>query len=368
MCGLVGIFGDGFERNKTLFEELLYINYLRGPHSTGVAFINDKYVQVVKDPVSPDDLTYYKRYQKAMQKKDHIGLMGHGRFATRGKVEHANAHPFNHGTITLTHNGTCSSVDKLPGKFDTDSETICHAINEWGATKVWDKLEWCNPGTIVFWDAKAKTFNMITNGSRPMFFSFIKGKGAIIYASEDWMYKGVCEHNKVDLELDEEGIGTYFLKKDHLYSFKYNKATKTVTFDMTEVKFTKPAHSYYNSGQSDSPFRSNNTDTQERWRRSMGGFQRTTSTTIGRESDRVVGPIARINVDNFKDKIGALPHGLTVSEFRDKYQHCLGCEHSLHDEYPTCFIMDDRHAFCDDCITGFISLGIDPVGKMNMVS
>jgi hypothetical protein len=113
VCGLVGVFGDNFTRNKTIFEELLHIDQLRGQHSTGVAFLNEKYTQVIKDIVTPEELSYYKKYQKAMN-KEHLALMGHNRQATRGEIIQSNAHPFSHGSITLTHNGTCSNVNTLP--------------------------------------------------------------------------------------------------------------------------------------------------------------------------------------------------------------------------------------------------------------
>lgn len=363
MCGLVGVFGDGWSKNKELFEELLHVDYIRGPHSTGVAFLNEKYVQVIKDTVTPEELTYYKKYQKAMN-KEHLGLMGHNRQATRGSITHDNAHPFMHGSITLTHNGTCSSVHPLPKQFSTDSEAICYAINEWGIEKTWDKMEYNNPGTLVFWNAKEKTLNIISNGSRPIFFSYLKEKSAMIYGSEDWMYRGVCSRNNVELWKDADGVSVFFLEKDKLLSFSYDKKEKKVSYKIKKIEFTKNnyQHNAYMDNHSAIDWKA------ERDKRAAPFLNSTPirTTETGKTTTPLVGPVAKLNVEKFKASLGGAAKGIGMHDFYNKYNYCIGCDESLLDEYAGCFILDDKSAFCSECITGFISLGVNPDKQLNV--
>ena len=53
-------------------------------------------------------------------------IAGHTRFATRGKVNRRNSHPFRYGRIIGSHNGMCDA----PNKFQVDSEYLFWALNK----------------------------------------------------------------------------------------------------------------------------------------------------------------------------------------------------------------------------------------------
>ncbi len=53
-------------------------------------------------------------------------VAGHTRFATRGKVNRRNSHPFRYGRIIGSHNGMCQA----PQKFEVDSEHLFWALNK----------------------------------------------------------------------------------------------------------------------------------------------------------------------------------------------------------------------------------------------
>ncbi len=53
-------------------------------------------------------------------------VAGHTRFATRGKVNRRNSHPFRYGRIIGSHNGMCEA----PSKFQVDSEHLFWALNK----------------------------------------------------------------------------------------------------------------------------------------------------------------------------------------------------------------------------------------------
>ena len=53
-------------------------------------------------------------------------IAGHTRFATRGRVNRRNSHPFRYGRIIGSHNGICDA----PQKFQVDSEHLFYALNK----------------------------------------------------------------------------------------------------------------------------------------------------------------------------------------------------------------------------------------------
>jgi hypothetical protein len=253
---------------------------------------------------------------------------------------------------------------RCQSKFPTDSETICYAINELGIEKTWDKLEYCNPGTLIFWNAKDKTINMITNNARPIFFSFLEDQKAMVWASEEWMYEGICKRNNVKLHKNDEGVSTFFLNRDVVYTFKYDKKEKKVSYSSKKVEFTKTYnHTPYsygagygqidwdNRGKCDAPFhKPTNIPTSE----------------TGKKTTLTVGPVARTNPEKFRKSLGGAAKGIGMHDFYQKYNFCVGCDESLLDEYAKCFILDDKSAFCSECIDGFIALGIQPDKQLSV--
>ncbi|MSE24831.1 hypothetical protein GKC32_10305, partial [Lactobacillus curvatus] len=61
-------------------------------------------------------------------------LMGHNRWATKGKINERNAHPFEHDHIIGAHNGTLRNQHLLPNHldFEVDSDNIFHAMSTIG--------------------------------------------------------------------------------------------------------------------------------------------------------------------------------------------------------------------------------------------
>ncbi|MFW3388445.1 UNVERIFIED_CONTAM: hypothetical protein RF648_20880, partial [Kocuria sp. CPCC 205274] len=134
-------------RDVERFEQMLYMDVVRGEHSTGVfaGFRLDKdnfAVQIEKAAIASDEYlrsAYWKRVKE--MRKPHATiqnswsvtqpkfLVGHNRYATAGAINDRNAHPFNHEHITLVHNGTLDDQSLLPDhqKFAVDSENICYS-------------------------------------------------------------------------------------------------------------------------------------------------------------------------------------------------------------------------------------------------
>ena len=224
MCGLVGVFGKVNKQAESLFQCLLIVDVLRGPHSTGVAVVNADRQRpaTIKGVLSPYDLFCHPSYRKAVE-PDVSLLLGHNRFATMGEVTADNAHPFRHGHITMAHNGTLDSYRQLPGfsQFETDSETICHAISKEGIVDTWAKLN--GAAALTWWDNRKKTMNFIRNTKRPLWFAHSKDKKLLIWASESWMIRQCADRVKLHLDTNEHGISCWSPNEHQHFSATIDK-------------------------------------------------------------------------------------------------------------------------------------------------
>lgn len=186
MCGIVLAGGNLVSRDVDIFEKMLYCDIFRGDHSTGVysgfkrfkepveivirkaavpadIFLRTKSlwgeVRELKTPSTVTANTFVTTAPKFM--------VGHNRYATQGAVIDANAHPFQHGHITLVHNGTLDDQSLLPDhkNFPVDSENIAYSIMKLGIEETIQKLN--GKFTLVWHDAKLNTLNVIRNSERP---------------------------------------------------------------------------------------------------------------------------------------------------------------------------------------------------------
>lgn len=182
LCGIILVGSKSMSSaDVDRFEKLLYCDVFRGAHSTGV-FTQRQYGTYAEKqkPV----VQWYKEATEAKYFLDGQGwpllrngdvtpaklgnfYVGHNRYATMGSVTSKNAHPFNHGDITLVHNGTLTNQSLLPNheKFVVDSENICHSINKIGAAETIQKLD--GAFTLVWFDSSDKTLHIIRNEERP---------------------------------------------------------------------------------------------------------------------------------------------------------------------------------------------------------
>lgn len=352
MCGIVGYFGKVGPAHIKMFEDLWQMDVLRGKDSCGVAVISDSNVEVLKDTVLPHEMMlYYENYKKVFRKKNNqklLGLIGHNRFSTRGAVTDKNAHPFQHGYITLVHNGT-AFVWRLDRHldFDTDSEAITHSISKIGIEETWPLID--GAMTLVYWDNKNKTYNMVTNGKRPMNFTYTKDKSGIFLASEEWMIFSAAARNNMQL-YSEPDVKWWYLKPNTLYSFKTEN--NQITYDITELKEWKPP--VYNSQ------RNSMAGTHSVWN------PRTRSWDHGEPEDKF--DFTKIEDNNNVVPFGPVGGGtkakqsvikidprakkISRKDYEAYYSSCIGCGKGVNNQYKESVIVDydECHALCKDCV------------------
>lgn len=187
MCGLVGCAGYISAKEELVFKRLLEIDTIRGPHSTGVLAVDALGdTEVLKAVGTPWNLYEYKAFDE-MMKASLCVLMGHNRWATKGKINRRNAHPFEHSHIIGAHNGTLRSQQLLPDhqNFDVDSDNIFHSMAKLGVDDTIKKT--CGAFALTWYDSAQETMNFVRNDERPLWLAESEDKRTVFWASEKWM-------------------------------------------------------------------------------------------------------------------------------------------------------------------------------------
>lgn len=141
MCGQAGVIfgtkrrtGEEIDYLTWVFTRLLELSEERGPHATGIAWINrEGEHRLFKRPVPASEFVRDKAFGEALGDVDNgvTVLMGHTRFVTRGNAAvNENNHPLRTGDCLVTHNGTVLNADYLFHRFgferhaEVDSEIL----------------------------------------------------------------------------------------------------------------------------------------------------------------------------------------------------------------------------------------------------
>lgn len=234
MCGLVGIAGDLGTRHNLFMKRLLLLDYFRGTDSTGLAAIrSDRSTVLAKAAVNPITMFDMKSFDKALDGFASTAFIGHNRAATLGKVNDANAHPYQYGDITGAHNGTLdkASWERLELEAgiptDTDSAAIFACIDAIGiddTIKLMEKGRTSHTGAwaLVWYNKVDNTINFIRNEHRPLWFAFNKTRDEMYWASEYEMLDAAGSlTKKEDFEgwwANSNDFSFFPFEQDRLYS------------------------------------------------------------------------------------------------------------------------------------------------------
>ena len=200
MCGLVGGAGNIQKEDREMFKQLLIIDAIRGPHSTGVATANAvRDLSVFKKALCPVDFLQLDGYGQTVRGDSQV-IIGHNRFATVGRINNITAHPFEQGDIIGAHNGTLINWYRLPDArdFDVDSECLIYNISEHGWDKTMPKVQ--GAFALTVYDAFEHRLQVMRNAERPLWIAEKEDGSVVYWASEAWMLKGVANRCQVKLK------------------------------------------------------------------------------------------------------------------------------------------------------------------------
>ena len=126
MCGIYGaIAPQGQKINLGIINALTWANRERGTDSCGFFDSTGKMTKRAGDPADVLCKSKIQKWLRNSQEKSWF-IAGHTRFATRGKVNRSNSHPFRYGRMIGSHNGMIDA----PDKFTVDSEYLFWALNK----------------------------------------------------------------------------------------------------------------------------------------------------------------------------------------------------------------------------------------------
>jgi predicted glutamine amidotransferase len=211
ICGLVGIAGKIGVKGEQAFKRMLELDTVRGPHSTGILGVTTtKEPILIKQVGTPWDLYEHKSCEKLFQRNFNI-LMGHNRWATKGKINRQNAHPFEFPNVIGAHNGTLYNTLELDDRldFDVDSENLYHHMSNNGVSDTIPRL--AGAFALTWYDKKDETLNLIRNKERPFFYAISKDNASLFWASEAWIIQLGANVSGIELgQIQELPIGMLF--------------------------------------------------------------------------------------------------------------------------------------------------------------
>ena len=90
MCGIIGMAGHILQKHEQCFTNMLIVDSIRGMDSTGVCSVDtNSNIIICKHAMLPQDLIQLPKYKEILSKVNRV-LIGHNRWATRGKINRIN--------------------------------------------------------------------------------------------------------------------------------------------------------------------------------------------------------------------------------------------------------------------------------------
>lgn len=245
MCGIVAVFGNISVAHEKVFKNMLVFDQVRGEHSTGICAVtkNDNEPEVVKVVGTPENLFDTNSFTKVMGKSNRV-LIGHNRWATVGKINRENAHPFVCGDIVGVHNGSLRGYTQLDGhgQFAVDSHVLYNHISRHGLRDALEKT--FGAMALVWWNRADATLNFYRNDDRPLFYATTTDGGVGFLASEAWMIHAACSRNSVAVS-EIKSVPIHQLATVHLPMNKFTGGLEKVSVQQIDSRKEVVASAYY---------------------------------------------------------------------------------------------------------------------------
>jgi hypothetical protein len=227
MCGLFGVAvgknnkGSTARQRELFLKDALDVGVVRGKDSTGMFAVPE---------FDPHEIDYLKLalpgnvFSETKLGSNFVGkiynsafMIGHHRAATRGNVDAKSAHPYQHGDITLVHNGTLNKYTNLTdGQIMlTDSEGIAYGINRFGVEETLKNID--GAFALLWHDAGTGNLYAARNDKRPLHIATVEDSDSVFFASEKAMLEWLIARN--GMILDE----CYYIPEKTLVTFPHGE-------------------------------------------------------------------------------------------------------------------------------------------------
>ncbi len=286
MCGLVGGIGLISDREFEALRLLYMVNVTRGPHSSGFFAtyeeeeeeeidkvkkkVWNKYYIHKKSLMPSSAYVFDSEFNNVLRKKPTI-IACHSRYATKGKINLQNAHPFQVGKILGMHNGTINGLFEGSAKYQTDSEAVMALINKKGLKEGLDAVHreaFSVAYALVFYDNKTDCVSIIRNPDRPMYVAYHKKvEGRMFWSSDKLHLVFTLAKYEMKDDYEIEDVPPYTLV--NLYAFNTpNKRIEILPDWYKPVERVYAKNSYVSNGPHNSlgyPYNTRGWYDDERW-------------------------------------------------------------------------------------------------------
>lgn len=233
MCGIVGIVAKNKNvgipyKLRGVFQQMLYVDALRGEDSTGAYVITKDWDAVwAKQASMPEAFIKHHSVTPLFNRLSASGIVavGHNRKATFGKVDDNNAHPFVEDKVLLVHNGTLKNHKDLNKDVDVDSHAIAHVLKDHGIRKALRKIN--GAFALAATDLDKGEFYLVRNEERPLYLG--ETDDAWLFSSEPWVMYGPASREGLTLKNIKQ------LEPGELYTFTTTEE-KEVVLKVSKVK------------------------------------------------------------------------------------------------------------------------------------
>lgn len=243
MCGIFGVIGQGIiKEDITIFKELMLVNSIRGPDSTGFVSgrsgktFNNKHSEVTVVKKASDPLWFLQNMAKeeldAFENTFHDFKLGHDRWATTGEVSIEAAHPFNRPNIIGTHNGTFYSLGKHEG-YHSDSDAFFAKVDELGMRATIQTMRVTDKYALVWYDKNEERVKFLRNSHKMFWFCYHPNRNVLYYSSELGCLRWIMERHAIKPE------DYWFPREDTMYTIDpqtLKKKGKPFFGSVSEVK------------------------------------------------------------------------------------------------------------------------------------
>lgn len=338
---MIGAAGECTNNVKDVFNQLLFVDEFRGPHSTGAALVkrwNDE-ILMHKAAMPGSMFVRTEEYHKLIDNFGIKVMIGHNRYATIGDKTAENAHPFEFDGLVGAHNGTLDNwaLKRLDdwAKFGTDSEAMYNSINNIGVKETIGRLS--GAWALTWFDRENNTINLLRNNKRPLYYAYSLDRTQLFWASEADMLEWILGRNHI--KTFEESI--FLCDPDKHYRWEVP--------EKVGAKFEKPVLAEVK----ERTFQSVRNFSHEDWQQDSNGYYTkrsdTTPTHVGTSYPVSVLGTPNNGLGTAQPKAAkATPQKLDTKKFRPPYKDALG---RIINKEKFLDIVTNGCVFCDNANT-----------------